>query len=70
MMHLSYDQQITLIRRLLAPLNVTEVDAEYLAKVVTHSDFTAPIPTGSPGCAFICGSIWRAPWWHSRISAV
>ena len=26
MMHLSYDQQITLIKRLVAPLNVDEID--------------------------------------------
>ena len=51
MMHLSYDQQITLIKRLLAPLNVDEIDAGYLAAVVTHSDFTG---TYSHGLSRLC----------------
>ena len=51
MIHLSYDQEITLIKRLLAPLNVVELDADYLAKVVTHSDFTG---TYSHGLSRLC----------------
>ena len=51
MMHLSYDQQITLIKRLVAPLNVDEIDANYLAAVVTHSDFTG---TYSHGLSRLC----------------
>ena len=51
MMHLSYDQQITLIKRLVAPLNVDEIDAGYLAAVVTHSDFTG---TYSHGLSRLC----------------
>ena len=46
MMHLSYDQQITLIKRLVEPLHVDEIDAGYLAAVVTHSDFTGTYSHG------------------------
>ena len=51
MMHLSYDQQITLIQRLLAAVNVPEEDARSLAAVVTHSDFTG---TYSHGLSRLC----------------
>ena len=51
MMHLSYDQQITLIERLVEPLHVDEIDAGYLAAVVTHSDFTG---TYSHGLSRLC----------------
>lgn len=51
MMHLSYDQQITLIKRLLAAVNVPEDDAASLAAVVTHSDFTG---TYSHGLSRLC----------------
>ena len=51
MMHLSYDQQITLIKRLLASVNVPEEDAASLAAVVTHSDFTG---TYSHGLSRLC----------------
>ena len=40
MIHLSFEQEKTLIKRLCAALNVEEVDAHYLSEVVTHSDFT------------------------------
>ena len=51
MIHLSFDQEITLIKRLLAPLNVEQVDADYLSAVVTHSDFTG---TYSHGLSRLC----------------
>ena len=51
MMHLSYEQEITLIKRLLMPLNVPECDAASLAAVVTHSDFTG---TYSHGLSRLC----------------
>ena len=51
MMHLSYDRQITLIKRLLAAVNVPEEDAASLAAVVTHSDFTG---TYSHGLSRLC----------------
>ena len=51
MMHLSYEQQITLIKRLLAAVNVPEDDAASLAAVVTHSDFTG---TYSHGLSRLC----------------
>jgi len=51
MMHLSYEQEITLIKRLLMAVNVSESDAESLATVVTHSDFTG---TYSHGLSRLC----------------
>ena len=57
MMHLSYDQQITLIKRLVAPLNVDEIDA-------------ALIPMAYPASASICVNTWQVPWWRSPTSAV
>ena len=51
MMHLSYDQEITLIKRLLMSVNVAESDAASLAAVVTHSDFTG---TYSHGLSRLC----------------
>ena len=51
MMHLSYEQEITLIKRMLAALNVSESDAASLAAVVTHSDFTG---TYSHGLSRLC----------------
>ena len=40
MIHLSYEQEITLIKRLVMSQGVSEEDAGSLAAVVTHSDFT------------------------------
>ena len=51
MLHLSYDQEITLIERMLKALNVSESDAASLAAVVTHSDFTG---TYSHGLSRLC----------------
>ena len=51
MIHLSYDQEITLIKRLLMALDVSETDAASLAAVVTHSDFTG---TYSHGLSRLC----------------
>ena len=51
MIHLSYDQEITLIKRLVMAQNVPEDDAASLAAVVTHSDFTG---TYSHGLSRLC----------------
>ena len=51
MLHLSYEQEMTLIERLLTALNVSGSDAASLAAVVTHSDFTG---TYSHGLSRLC----------------
>lgn len=51
MIHLSYEHEITLSKRLLMAVNVSEEDALSLAKVVTHSDFTG---TYSHGLSRLC----------------
>ena len=51
MIHLSYQQELTLIKKLLMAQNVTESDAASLAAVVTHSDFTG---TYSHGLSRLC----------------
>ena len=49
--HLSYEQEITLIKRLVMAQGVCEDDAGSLAAVVTHSDFTG---TYSHGLSRLC----------------
>ena len=56
MIHLSYEQEITLIKRLVMAQGVSEEDAASL--------------TGCPVCASICASIWPARLWPSPTSAV
>ena len=51
MIHLSYEQEITLIKRLVMAQGVSEEDAASLAAVVTHSDFTG---TYSHGLSRLC----------------
>ena len=51
MIHLSYEQEITLIKRLVMAQGVSEKDAASLAAVVTHSDFTG---TYSHGLSRLC----------------
>ena len=51
MIHLSYEQEITLIKRLVMAQGVSESDAVSLASVVTHSDFTG---TYSHGLSRLC----------------
>ena len=51
MIHLSYEQEITLIKRLVMAQGVSEEDAGSLAAVVTHSDFTG---TYSHGLSRLC----------------
>ncbi len=51
MMHLSYEQEITLIKRMVMAHGVSESDAESLAAVVAHSDFTG---TYSHGLSRLC----------------
>ena len=51
MIHLSYEQEITLIKRLVMAQGVSESDAASLAAVVTHSDFTG---TYSHGLSRLC----------------
>ena len=51
MIHLTHEQEMTLIERLLAAVNVPESDAESLAAVVTHSDFSG---TYSHGLSRLC----------------
>ena len=51
MMHLSYEEQLTLVKRLVMAQGVSESDAASLAAVVTHSDFTG---TYSHGLSRLC----------------
>ena len=51
MIHLSFEQEKTLIKKLLMANNVSEEDAISLAAVVTHSDFTG---TYSHGLSRLC----------------
>ena len=51
MIHLSFEQEKTLIKRLLMAQNVSEEDAVSLAAVVAHSDFTG---TYSHGLSRLC----------------
>ena len=51
MMHLSYEEQLTLVKRLAMAQGVSESDAASLAAVVTHSDFTG---TYSHGLSRLC----------------
>ena len=51
LLHLSHEQEITLIKRLLMAQGVSESDALSLAAVVTHSDFTG---TYSHGLSRLC----------------
>ena len=51
MIHLSYEQEIRLIKRLVMAQGVSEDDAASLAAVVTHSDFTG---TYSHGLSRLC----------------
>ncbi len=51
MIHLSYEQEITLIQRLVMAQGVSAEDAASLAAVVTHSDFTG---TYSHGLSRLC----------------
>lgn len=64
MMHLSYEQEMTLIKRLLMALKVSESDAESLAAVVTHSDFTG---TYSHGLSRLC--IYLRQYMHGALQA-
>lgn len=69
MIHLSFEQEKTLIKKLLMANNVPEEDAISLAAVVTHSDFTG---TYSHGLSRLCiylkqymsGALVAQPEWQ------
>ena len=72
MMHLSFEQEITLIKRMLAAMDVDESDAAYLAAVVTHSDFTGTYSHGlSRFCIYLrqymAGALVAQPLSHLRL---
>ena len=68
MIHLSFEQEKTLIKNLLLANNVPEDDAVSLAAVVTHSDFTGTYSHGlSRLCIYlrqyIAGALIAQPEW-------